>query len=104
MFVHANLLKHRKRFQQHNGGGRPTDPFPVVKRASNDLAHAQSLDGARMWVYQDQKFSMCVDLELPTDPHDGNEVIEEEFEEAYDGAFRGFTKMYRKHGGRDGGW
>lgn len=97
LFMHANLLKHRERVPRSTS----SDPFTVVKRFSNDLADARALDNVRMWVYGSE--GMCIDLELSLEA-DGESIITEPFPDAYDGRFRGFTTIYRRYGGKDGGW
>lgn len=96
--MHANLLKHRERMP---GSARGTSPFAVVKRFSNDLAKSRSLDNVRMWVYR--SMGMCIELELSSDA-DGETIVTEPFPVAYEGKFRDFASVYRRYGGKDGGW
>jgi len=101
LFVHANLLKHRNYVP---GSGA----FQTIKRAAFDGANLPSLDAARMWVYQSG--GMCVDVEVqeqatPGGTADGvQRVVEERWDQVYEGAFAGFADMYRRHGGKGGGW
>lgn len=119
LFVHANLLKHRKRVPlsdldtNQTAVGAPS-PFSIIKRAANDISYADTLDEARMWVYM--KHGMCVDLVVNSPPRETthfyleatgpNHVVEERLDEVHGGVFADFTNMYRRHGGRveGGGW
>jgi len=101
LFMHANLLKHRQRMPAPTSGNT-TGPFTLLKRFSDDLAGARSLDNARMWVYRNS--GMCIELELSPPVTHGGYVITERFPDVYDGRFRNFTTMYRRYGGKDGGW
>ena len=100
LFVHANLLKHRNYVPRAGA-------FQTIKRAALDLANLTSLDAARMWVYQSG--GMCVDVELeeakPGEVADEiQRVVEERWDQVYEGAFSGFSDMYHRHGGKGGGW
>lgn len=97
--MHANLLKHRERMP--SAPDKMTNPFAVVKRFSNDLAEARSLDSVRMWVYGSA--GMCIELEVSL-AASGESIITEPFPDVYDGKFRDFTTIYRRYGGKDGGW
>jgi len=101
LFMHANLLKHRQRMPAP-ASGNTTDPFMLLKRFSDDLADARSLDNAKMWVYRNS--GMCIELELSPPVTHGEYVTIERFTDVYDGRFRDFTAMYQRYGGRDGGW
>jgi len=99
--MHANLLKHRQRMPAPTSGNT-TGPFTLLKRFSDDLAGARSLDNAKMWVYRNS--GMCIELELSPPITQAEYVIIERFPNVYDGRFRDFTTMYRRYGGKDGGW
>jgi alpha 1,2-mannosyltransferase len=107
LFVHANLLKHL-------GGMVPAgtaSAFTIIKRATDDVANARSLDAVRAYVYNTH--GMCTDMEVYEDElkegkgggAGGQTVIEENFETAYEGRFaKWYEQVYAKHGGKKGGW
>jgi len=95
LFVHANLLKHLTLYPSTDG------PFQVIRRASLDIASDPSLNAVHMWVYHNA--GMCVDLEVTGYGKD-IEVVDENWAEAYDGAFAKFGAIWAKEGGLGGGW
>lgn len=103
----------------------------MIKRAEYDTANIKLLDPMRMYVYT--WGGMCVDLEdvdnveeveeeeedeakkkkekakakekEHKELHEGMQgVIEERFEDAYEGKFAQFAAMYHRHQGKQGGW
>lgn len=97
----------------------PSSPFQIIKRPSFDAANSRALDRVRGFVYT--TFGMCTDFEIMEDVHapkedkTGNgkgagpsldvEIVDEPFEEVYEGLFKGWgLDVYERHGGKKGGW
>lgn len=104
LFVHANLLKHL-----NSGFFANTNPFSIIKRPLDDVSNSRTLDNVRGFVYTTN--GMCTDFELINNPKtedmggETQRIIEENFEEVQDGKFNGwYDQVYKKHGGKTGGW